>query len=176
MAARQMTRVAGIMALLALGACGEVENPILMNAAAQETTPDEFGIVPTKPLQMPDSLAALPEPAAAGPDRVDPRPRADVARALGGDPARAVAPGRPDGGIVNHASRYGRDSEIRDVLAAQDLQFRRDNNGRLLERLFSVNTYHDAYRFMALDQYAELERWRRAGARTPTVPPEGAQD
>ena len=40
--------------------------------------------------------------------------------------------------------------------AAEDLQFRRDNDGRLLERLFSVNVYHNAYEGMWLDKYAEF--------------------
>jgi hypothetical protein len=40
-----------------------------------------------------------------------------------------------------------------------------------LERLFNVNVYYKAYRPMSLDQQAELWRWRRAGARTPSAPP-----
>ena len=120
---------------------------------------------------MPDSLDALPAPTPGGTNRVDPQPRADVARALGGSPERAMAPGPVDGAIVNHASRFGREPGIRDRLAAADLQYRRANNGRLLERLFSVNTYHNAYRAMWLDKYAELVRWRRAGANTPSAPP-----
>ncbi len=157
--------------VLALAACSENENPILMHAAAQERGPDEFSIVPTKPLEMPPSLSELPPPNPAGVNRVDPQPRADIARALGGSPAAALAPGAADGAIVNHASRFGRDAAIREQLAAEDLDFRRRNQGRLLERLFSVNVYHNAYQFMWLDKYAELERWRRAGVRTPTAPP-----
>ena len=72
--------------------------------------PDEFGILPTKPLEMPDSLADLPQPQPGGTNRVDPQPRADVARALGGNPARAVAGGGADGGIVNYAGRFGRNA------------------------------------------------------------------
>ena len=49
------------------------------------------------------------------------------------------------------------------TLATEDLEFRRKNDGRLLEKLFSVNVYFKAYAKMALDQYAELERWRRKG-------------
>ncbi len=158
--------------VLALAACSDSENPILMHAASQERGPDEFGILPTKPLEMPDSLSELPPPNPGGANRVDPQPRADVARALGGNPAAAVAPGTADGGIVNHASRFGREEGIRDQLASEDLEFRRRNQGRLLERLFSVNVYHRAYEFMWLDKYAELERWRRAGVRTPSAPPE----
>lgn len=176
MALRQSIFAVVGSAVLALGACSDSDQPILMNAASQERAPDEFGILPTKPLEMPDSLAELPAPRPGGANRVDPQPRADVARALGGNPARAVASGTVDGGIVNHASRFGRNDAIRDQLAAEDLQFRRDNNGRLLERLFAVNVYHRAYQDMWLDKYSELARWRRAGARTPSAPPEPQQD
>lgn len=175
MALRQGIFAIAGCAVLALGACSDSDQPILMHAASQEREPDEFGIVPTKPLEMPDSLTELPAPKPGGTNRVDPQPRADVARALGGNPARAVAGGGADGGIVNHASRFGRNDDIREQLAAEDLQFRRDNDGRLLERLFSVNVYLNAYDSMWLDKYAELERWRRAGAQTPSAPPEGQQ-
>lgn len=160
------------IALLVLSACGPApENPVLMNAAAQHTGPDEFSILPNRPLEMPTSLASLPEPNPGGANRVDPQPRADVARALGGSATAAVAPGVADGGIVNHASRFGRNAGIRAQLAAEDLSHRQENRGRLFERIFAVNVYNRAYEFMALDKYAELERWRRAGVRTPSAPP-----
>jgi hypothetical protein len=171
MAVRQVIFAGLGIAVLSLSGCSDNENPILMHAAAQERGPDEFGIVPTRPLEMPTNLSELPPPNPAGANRVDPQPRADIARALGGNPAAAVTRGTADGGIVNHASRFGRSEGIRAQLAAEDLEFRQRNRGRLLERLFSVNVYHNAYEFMWLDKYAELERWRRAGAQTPTAPP-----
>ncbi|WP_439140413.1 DUF3035 domain-containing protein, partial [Roseicyclus sp.] len=64
-------------------------------------------------------------------------------------------------------------SDIRNVLAAEDLTFRSNNSGLLLERLFNTNVYFSAYREMSLDRYAELDRLRRAGVRTPAAPPEG---
>jgi hypothetical protein len=158
-------------AVLALGACSKTDEPILMNARASHAGPDEFGILPTKPLEMPENLAALPEPNPGGTNRVDPQPRADVARALGGSPNVALASGTADGGIVNHASRFGRDGGIRAQLASEDLEHRQNNRGRVLERLFAVNVYNKAYSFMTLDKYAEVERWRRAGVRTPSAPP-----
>ena len=51
------------------------------------------------------------------------------------------------------------------------LEWRRDNNGRILERLFNVNVYYRAYEDMSLDQQAELWRWRKRGVRTPSAPP-----
>jgi hypothetical protein len=44
-----------------------------------------------------------------------------------------------------------------------------------LERLFNVNVYFKAYKKQELDQYRELERFRRAGIRTPAAPPDPAR-
>ena len=62
--------------------------------------------------------------------------------------------------------------QSRRTLAAEDLEFRRDHNPKLLERLFAVNVYFTAYAPMSLDQYAELARFRAAGVLTPAAPPE----
>ncbi len=171
MAIRQVIFASLGAAILSLAACASSDDPILMHAASETRGPDEFSIVPTRPLEMPPSLSELPTPNPSGVNRVDPQPRADIARALGGNPAVAMAGGTVDGGIVNHVSRFGRDAGIRDQLASEDLEFRRRNRGRLLERLFAVNVYHNAYQGMWLDKYAELDRWRRAGVRTPSAPP-----
>ena len=73
--------------------------------------------------------------------------------------------------MVSYAARAGVAEGIRDTLASEDLDYRRNNNGKLLERLFDQNVYFKAYRPYALDQQAELARWRQAGARTPAAPP-----
>ena len=175
---------AGVMgpALLAVGlagglsglaGCSSTDEPRLMNIGTDVRGPDEFAIVPTRPLEMPASLAELPQPTPGGLNRADPVPRADAVAALGGNPAllgTAAAPAA-DQALVSRATRFGTEAAIRDRLAAEDLEFRRRNQGRLLERLFNVNVYQRAYRPMALDRYAELERWRRAGVRTPGAPP-----
>jgi hypothetical protein len=75
---------------------------------------------------------------------------------------------------VAYAGRYGVDPRIRPSLAAADLEFRRQNDGRLLERLFNVNVYFRAYETMSLDQHRELRRLRRAGIRTSAAPPDPA--
>ena len=77
-----------------------------------------------------------------------------------------------DGGLVNFASRYGRQADIRQVLATEDLEYRRDNDGRILERWFNVNVYYRAYEDQSLDQHQELLRLRRLGIWTPAAPPE----
>jgi hypothetical protein len=155
-------------ALLALTACGSGD-PRLMNPRNTGTGPDAFAIVPTQPLAMPDDLAALPPPTPGGVNRADPDPEGDAIAALGGSRERA---NRAAGDIVAYAARFGVTPEIRGTLAAEDLDFRSRNQGLLLERLFNTNVYYSAYRPLSLDRYAELERLRRAGVRTPAAPPE----
>lgn len=157
-----------VTALGVLSACG-AENPRLLNLRSTTPGPDEFLILPTKPLQAPGSYSELPPPTPGAPNRVDPTPEADAVAALGGNPA--VLGRGADAGIVSYAGRFGVAPGIRRSLAAQDLAFRQRRDGRLLEQVFGVNVYFDAYRPLALDQYAELERFRRAGIRTPAAPP-----
>lgn len=163
-----------IAAVLVLSACGgrADKDPILMNLRASTTGPDEFAIVPNKPLQMPASLAELPEPTPGAGNMADPTPEADAIAALGGDLGR-VRGSAADGALIASAGRFGTSATIRGDLAAEDLEWRRDRDGRILEKLFNVNTYFRAYSGMSLDQQAELERWRKAGARTPSAPPSG---
>lgn len=165
-----------LAAMLALGACGSDKDPQLMNVRASSTGPDEFGILPTKPLQMPPDLASLPAPTPGGSNLTDPTPEADAVAALGGSRAVLARKGVPaaDAGLLAHMAQFGASPEIRALLAAEDLEYRRANNGKLLERLFNVNVYFQAYLPMTLDQAAEIERWRKLGIRTVGAPPEPA--
>jgi hypothetical protein len=156
--------------VLALGACSSNRDPILMHITAERNGPDEFAILPTQPLQAPPNFRDLPQPTPGAANLVDPDPRAQAVAALGGR-VSAERGARVDGGVVNYAARFGTDPDIRETLAAEDLEFRRRNQGRVLERLFGVNVYPQAYSQQALDREAELERWRAAGARVPAVPP-----
>ncbi|QYK42251.1 MAG: DUF3035 domain-containing protein [Paracoccaceae bacterium] len=158
-------------AVMLLAACDGGE-PRLMNLRSTTSGPDEFAILPPKPLSLPPSFAELPEPAPGGTNLTDPNPTDDAIAALGGRPGAGVG---GDAGLMSHAGRYGRSAGIRDQLAAEDLEFRGRNRGRPLERLFGLNVYIRAYQPQALDQDAELARWRRAGVRTPSAPPETAR-
>ena len=151
----------------ALAACSGGE-PQLMNLTSSDG-PDEFAIVPPKPLQMPKDFASLPPPTPGGSNLTDPTPEADAIVALGGRPqARGTG---VDAQLFAHAGRFGVENNIRQTLAAEDLDWRRDNKGRILERLMNVTVYYKAYEKLSLDQHAELARWRKAGARTPSAPP-----
>lgn len=162
-----------VLAVLTMAAC-ERGAPQLMNIRSQTRSPDEFTILPTKPLQLPEDLASLPDPTPGGSNITDPTPEADAVAALGGNPASLTRTGiaSGDGGLVSYAARFGVSRDIRDVLAAEDLEFRSRNRGRPLERLFNVNVYYRAYKKQSLDQYVELERWRKAGVRNVGAPPD----
>lgn len=170
MRASRGTLAAALAATVLLAACSSGE-PRLMNVRSTSNGPDEFAILPPKPLEMPESLAELPTPTPGGPSRTDPNPQADAIIALGGRPSAGGIPAS-DFALVAQATRFGTQAGIRRTLAAEDLQYRRDNDGRLLERMFSVNVYYRAYQPMSLDQYAELERWRSVGVGNPSAPPE----
>ncbi len=158
-----------IALLCVLAACGNSdENPELMNLKSPGEGPDEFLIVPNKPLELPEDLSELPLPTPGGTNLAGATPEADMIAALGGN--ATVARGG-DAGLLNYATRFGAAPNIRADLALFDLEYRRRNNGRLLERFFNVSVYFDAYEPFSLDQHAELDRFRRAGIRTPSAPP-----
>lgn len=165
----------GLMLTLAACGSGDAEPNLLNIKQPRSEGPDEFAVLPTKPLQIPENIAALPAPTPGGRNLADPTPEADVALALGGN-TEVLARRSGDGALIAYAGRHGVDPQIRSQLAAADLEYRRQNDGRLLERLFNVNVYFRAYEPMELDQYAELERLRRAGIRTSAVPPDPARN
>lgn len=170
--AGSMRRAVILLGLVATVACGCARDgdPDLMTFRNTDDGPDEFSVLPTKPLETPPDLAALPPPTPGGANLVDPTPEADAIAALGGRPS-VLARGSADGAVVLYAARYGVDPAIRSQLAASDLAFRESNRGRLLERIFDVNVYYETYEDQSLDQSLELERFRRAGIRTPAAPP-----
>ena len=170
MQAKKGRAVIAVATMITLAACGGKGDPQLMNLRSGPG-PDEFAIVPPKPLELPENLAELPDPTPGGFNRTDQNPEADAAIALGGNPKAAGGIPASDSALYAHAARFGVDGGIRATLAAEDLDWRRDNNGRILERLFNVNVYYKAYRKQRLDQQAELARWRNAGARNPSAPP-----
>ncbi len=165
-----------IAAILTLGACSGDQS--LMNVRSTTEGPDEFGVLPIKPLEMPDNLASLPAPTPGGTNITDPTPTADAIVALGGRPSAVTGRGVPagDGGLAGYAGRYGVTPDIRQVLAAEDLEYRQRNQGRVLEKLFNLNVYYKAYAPYSLDQYDELEKWRARGQRTVSAPPPGPRE
>ena len=71
-----------LMVILMLGlvsACGNKDKP-LTRIKKTGNGPDEFTIIPGKPLQAPESYAALPTPTPGGSNLTDQNPLADEAR------------------------------------------------------------------------------------------------
>ena len=168
--ARGVTGVA-LIAALALSACADRDTePRLMNLRSSTQGPDEFAIVPPKPLEMPADLASLPAPTPGGTNRTDQTPLDDAVAALGGRPGA----GTSDAALAAATGRYGVSAGVRDELAAEDLAFRQRNRPKLLERMFGTSTYNRAYSREAVAQHGELERWRASGRRTPAAPPDPA--
>lgn len=149
-----------LTALATLVACG---HPREAMPNATQSGPDEFRIVPNKPLQQPANFSTLPVPTPGGSNLTDQAPKADAVAALGG----RFPTGGVDGGIVNYASRYGVDPSIRADLAKADA---RRAEGRRKFGLFGQRVYERSYTGYALDAYAEWERLRALGVDVPSAP------
>lgn len=137
--------------------------------------PDEFKVLPVKPLSQPESFASLPEPTPGGANRVDPNPLGDAVAALGGRPA-ALVPGGvsgTDGALVSQTSRYGVPAGTRVSLSEADAKFRKRAARSSRFRLFPVDRYEQAYRKQALEPFGTAEIFRRSGRQTPSAPPKG---
>lgn len=172
MQGKMCSTIGMICVAITLSACDRDRVPQLLTITSDG--PDEFAILPNKPLQAPTDYTSLPQPTPGGANLVDPTPNEDAVAALGGSPARLQrnnASAAGDGAILAHTTRFGRAGGIRESLAAADEDYRRQNDGLLLERLFNVNIYFDAYAPQSLDAQRELERFRRLGVRTPSAPP-----
>ncbi|WP_300011854.1 DUF3035 domain-containing protein [uncultured Roseobacter sp.] len=161
-----------ILALILITACvGACANTGLRDLRSNTRGPDEFIIEPKAPLQTPDDLTSLPAPTPGQGNLTDNDPLSDVVVALGGRPSNATAVPATDGALVTAASRFGVTPNIRQNLAEEDADFRRRQSRFTQYRLFREDRYLQAYRRQALDASDVAERWRRAGARTPSYPP-----
>lgn len=135
--------------------------------------PDEFLILPVKPLTAPTDYSNLPKPNPGGENLVDLNPTADAVVALGGR-AEATEPGgvpAADSALVTAASRHGVEPGVRETLSEADAKFRKRQSRMTRIRLAPVDRYEQAYRRQSLDPFPETERYRRAGAGTPSSPP-----
>jgi hypothetical protein len=159
-------------AMTLAGCAGDEPRLLNLTRSPEQRGPDEFTVLPNRPLQAPESYATLPLPTPGANNRADLTPQADAVLALGGRPGAATPAGFSDPALAARVGRYGVQGGIRDQLAADDLAFRQRRDGLFLERLFSVNTYFRAYRQEELDQYRTLEAARAAGLPTPGAPPE----
>lgn len=164
---------------MALSACGSRDGDVKLSRIKNTGNgPEEFNIVPGKPLQAPDSYRALPAPTPGGTNITDPTPRGDSVAALGGNPAALADTGigRADGGLVNYANRFGSAPGIRQTLAREDAEIRRQR-GRVNILNIGINDdYNLAYKRQWLDSRSEAARLRSRGVPTPSYPPANSSD
>jgi hypothetical protein len=165
------------VAATGLSACGGYERDItLRDSRSMGPGPDEFGILPGKPLQPPASFSDLPPPTPGGANLTDQNPMGDGVAALGGNAARLQDTGVPAGdtGLVRYASRNGVDPNVRAELAAQDEDFRRRKSRFTKFRIARQDLYNQVYKRETLNARRTWNLFRRAGAPTPTAPPSGS--
>lgn len=168
-----------LIAAMALSACGSRDRDVTLTRFTDGGPgPDEFAIVPNKPLQQPESYSALPAPNPGGANRTDQTPLGDSIAALGGNPSALVASGvsAADGALLNHTRRYGVSDGIRQVLAREDAEIRRRHGRVNILNIGPNDDYTDAYRRQWLDSYEEEQRLRRLGIATPSAPPADPED
>ncbi|WP_323766462.1 DUF3035 domain-containing protein [Antarctobacter sp.] len=172
-------RRAHLVAIIGMGvlaSCAVVDrDKPLRDFRSNNGEPEEFAIVPNKPLVQPQSYSDLPPPTPGASNRTDQTPKADAVAALGGIPARLAvrAEGVPAGdtALIQRASRFGRDPNVRQDLAQTDAKFRRSKS-IFNWSIVPQDDYYKAYRRETLDAYRWLNIYRRAGAKTPTPPPQ----
>ncbi|WP_170349817.1 MULTISPECIES: DUF3035 domain-containing protein [Ruegeria] len=155
----------------AVAGCSDIG---LRHLEAPGDGPDEFSVMPVKPLTQPKDYKFLPAPTPGGSNLTDPNPKADAVVALGGSEAalnpNAAIPAS-DGALVTASSRYGVPSNTRQVVDTEDAEFRR-KQGRLTRlRLFKIDRYSQVYSREALDANRQNEAARQAGIETPSAPP-----
>ncbi|MFO1141420.1 MAG: DUF3035 domain-containing protein [Amaricoccus sp.] len=137
-----------------------------LRAAGVGGSPDEFMVLPTRPLEMPQDLAALPPPQPGTINRVDYRPKEEAIAGLTGRTTIATASGGP---LV---ARTGQGAPgIRGELAAEDVTWRQTHHGLLLPRLLAKDKDTVVYGGMILDAPAEYDRLRAMGVQIPAAPP-----
>ncbi|MDG2404644.1 MAG: DUF3035 domain-containing protein [Paracoccaceae bacterium] len=166
-----MRRVATlcIVPVLLLAGCGDAN---LRKMRSDDKGPEEFTVVPFKPLEQPSNYAILPEPANVAPNRTDPTPREDAIIALGGtvDSRKTTQIPSSDRELMRRTDRFGTTPSIRDILALEDAQFRRKNNKMRQFQLQSRDPYSQLYKAETLDAFAELQKFLAAGISTPAAP------
>ena len=157
-----------LLAGVLLAGCGDGGLAGGLRQAGVGATPDEFMVLPTKPLELPENLAArpLPPPTTGSANRVDQNPRAEALAGLTGRPVAATANG------AALVARVGPgEPGIRQTLAVEDAEYRSQNRGLFFERMFSRDQEALTYRDMTLNAGAEFERMRPQGVQIPPAPP-----
>ena len=163
-----------VLILLGLAACGNRDKDIVLSKIKHTGNgPDEFAIIPGKPLQPPEDFTVLPTPTPGGSNLTDQNPRGDGIAALGGNPGALVADtvSTADNALLSHTRRHGVSAGIRQTLRVEDEEIRRRHGKVNILNIGPNDDYANAYRKQWLDAYTEYERLRRRGVIVPAAPP-----
>ena len=160
------------MVLVAVTACSGKDKP-LTRIKQTGNGPDEFAILPSKPLQAPESYTNLPAPEPGTANRTDVNALAEGIVALGGNPAAlastTIAPS--EAALVNQTRRYGVEADIRTVVAIEDAKVRRKRGRVNILGIGPDDDYTLAYKKEWLNSQAAREQLRAQGVGTPSAPP-----
>ena len=160
-----------LVLVMVLSACGSRDKEVVLTRLKNDGNgPDEFSIVPGKPLQEPANYTTLPQPTPGGVNLTDQNPLADGAIALGGNPGANRGISAADGALVNHSRRFGVFAGVRETLRREDTEIRRQH-GRVNVLRIGPDNYSAAYRRQWLDSKEETARLRSLGIPTPSSPP-----
>lgn len=155
-----------------LAGCSEGGLAGALRSSGAGSSPDEFMVLPTKPLEMPQSLASLPPPTPGRTSLADYQPRTDAIAGLTGRPGPRGTASAP--ALVARAGPA--DPQIRTTLATEDVEYRRTHQGLFFERLFVRNKEALVYREMTLDATAAFDQMRARGVRVPPASPQALED
>ena len=162
-------RVSGIFVIIFLLSACSSDDARLRDLYDVGTGPEEFAVLPSKPLTIPSNLKNLPVPDLAAGNLADPTPKRDLIETLGGSIDNSISIPEKDKNLLKYVSRAGVDANIREELAEEDRKFLRRMGVLTSVKLFRVDRYNQIYRKMTLSAPKELERWRSLGVRTPSM-------
>lgn len=165
----------------ALAACLALALSACSGSDETDSGPEEFTVLPSKPLERPRDYQNLPTPG-AGESRTKPDPQADAVKALGGNPnllrkeetqsSRLEQKSKPpQSPIVRAASRFGFEENIREIMAEEDSQYQKDHGSLLLSYISKEASSVRTYGAMILDPSAEAEKLRSGGIEVPEPEP-----
>ncbi len=136
------------------------------SGSGQKKRADEFAVLPTIPLEIPDDVTTLPVPN-DGQNLVDKRPKASAIAALGGRAGAVQRTSGDDASLLGVAMRFGVESDIAEVLYKEGAAARRSARGTGIERAFGYNAVKRAYKNQTLNEEAEAARLLALGVFVP---------
>jgi len=131
-----------------------------------QTAPDEFSVLTKRPLEMPNSFAALPAPNPGAPSSRDFDPLADARAALafdaGAAPDRFAPPSASEAAILSSAGVA--DPSIRATLLNEQAAYESAQDIYILDRVFpKLRELRGGVNPEAIDAEAERQRLQQAG-------------